>query len=216
MLHEWYGLPLEDGIRVHDRALEWLMQEWPRRRDASPDYTTPVRETDIDHIYKVFELYGHPYLGSREEACALARRLTRAVASQIDTVYSDVRPTLEELKRIGCRIFPATSADGNYLEGLLEGAGLAPYFDEVITMDTLNIDKRRQGFWEAILGRTMSSPRTSFAVDDDVAVLEAAHTVGVHTVLVDREYNHRESAAWVIRLHDLSGLPRVVGETMHV
>ncbi len=212
LLHDWYALPLEEGVRVHDRALEWFMDEWPRRRDASCGYIAPAQELDTEHIYKVFELYGRPFTGSRDEAYALARRLTRAVASQIDTVYPDVRPALNELKRIGCRIYPATGADRNYLEGLLEASGLVSYFDEIITPDLLDVDKRRSNFWEAMLDRTMSSPRTSFVVDDDLRVLEVARTVGVHGVLVDRENIHPEAPQWVIRLGDLSGLPALVSE----
>lgn len=213
LLHEWYGLPLEHGVRVHDQALEWFMAEWPRRRDASEDYITPLRELDTDYVYRVFDLYGRPFSGSRDAAYALVRRLTRAVASQIDTVYLDVRPALEGLRAMGCRIFPATGADRNYLEGLLEGSRLGAYFEEIITPDMLNVDKRRLRFWEAILARTASSAAASFAVDDDAEVLKAARVAGLHCVLIDREGSQTEATPWAVRLEDLSGLPAVVAGT---
>lgn len=67
------------------------MVEWPNGRDASEDYVTAMRDYCVDEVYKTFELYCRPLAVSRDDAYALARRLNRAVASQIDTVYSDFR-----------------------------------------------------------------------------------------------------------------------------
>jgi FMN phosphatase YigB (HAD superfamily) len=63
----------------------------------------------------------------------------------------------------------------------------------------------------AMLERTTSTARMSFAVDDDTTVLEAAQAVGLHGVLVDREgRSGSRQGPWTFRLGDLAGLPAVV------
>lgn len=95
----------------------------------------------------------------------------------------------------------------------LRGAGLIDLVDGIFSGHTQNAQKSSPRYWVEIPKSLGVSARECVLVDDRLDYLEAAASVGILALLLDRKGTHRPEAmpAYVMAtLRNLAGLPQWV------
>jgi putative hydrolase of the HAD superfamily len=146
-------------------------------------------------------------LGIEEEAEAIAR----AVYSEFGKperwrAFDDVAPALVRLRAAGLRTGVVSNWDGR-LEGLLDGLGLTPLLDTVVSSAAVGLHKPDPRVFELACDRLGVTPEVSAHVGDHFySDILGARAVGMRAVLIDRRGDSRSRAVPAIRtLDDLEG-----------
>ena len=123
-----------------------------------------------------------------------ARALEAEVLAGMNVRFPDARTALERLKTAGHRLFLATAATERSARATLAGAELASFFDTIFTGTSQNARKLELRYWERISNRVDIEVFRAFVVDDRLAYLRAAASVGFRCLLMDRDGRHAPEA----------------------
>jgi putative hydrolase of the HAD superfamily len=100
-------------------------------------------------------------------------------------LYDDVVPALAALRRAGSRLAIVSNCSWQ-TAGVLEATGLAGQVDALVLSWEVGLLKPDPAILRVALGRLGADPARSALVDDVTANLDAARTLGMATVLMDR------------------------------
>src|SRR5436309_710394 len=128
------------------------------------------------------------------------------------TLFRDfpVPATLKVDSRL--RVYVATGGSETN-DAALRGAGLFDLIDQIFTGHSQNAQKGQSRYWQEIPHQLGVKPRDCVLVDDRLDYLEAAASVGIVALLLDRKAAHRpESMPPYVEatLRNLAGLPHWV------
>lgn len=101
-------------------------------------------------------------------------------------VFADARDAVQQLAMVGTPLAVASSSARHNLERKLEVAGLARYFDVVVSGDDVAAGKPAPDVYLAAAQQLRVDPSRCLAVEDALAGAEAAHAAGMRVVMVDR------------------------------
>jgi putative hydrolase of the HAD superfamily len=119
------------------------------------------------------------------------------------SVYDDVIPTLDTLKTQGTRLAIASNWDSR-LPRVLQGVGLADYFELVLTSAEVGYSKPHRTFYESALDRLgLPADRMVYVGDSVENDIEGAATVAMTAYLIDRKGKHSDQPHALHRLTDL-------------
>lgn len=208
LLASRFGGDREAWLRAHDEAFVTYTQaanaaDWDAR-----GYGDIVDELDATHLLNMFERVG---VAERPpDPLALSRELEREALASVDARYPDARTAIERLRRMGHRVYVATGGSMTN-EAALRGAGILGMIDGIFTGHSQNAQKGRAAYWAGIPGQLRAMPSECVLVDDRLDYLEAAASVGLVALLLDRKGAHRPEAmpSYVqATLRNLAGLPQ--------
>ncbi len=196
--------------RAHDEAFVAYVQRVNATDWNARGWAEIVDELDARQLVEVFDRVG--VAGRPKDPLALARQLEREAMAKVDARYPDSRSAIERLRAAGHKVYVATGG-GETNEAALWGAGLLDLVDGMFTGHTQNAPKGRSQYWAGIPSRLGVPAGDCVLVDDRLDYLEAAASVGILALLLDRTGAHRPDAmpSYVqATLRNLAGLPHWV------
>jgi len=132
-----------------------------------------------------------------------SRSLEFEVVSSVARCHPDAPGAVRRLREKDHRVHVATQAGEWNAIGALEASGLLGEVHGIFSGSSQNTSKNTGRYWTKVLERTGSPSGDCILVDDRLDYLEAAASVGIAAILMDRE----EKTA-------RSDLPRFVQERM--
>src|SRR5213080_2611762 len=196
--------------RAHDEAWVTYVQRVNSVDWESSGYADIVDELDARHLLEIFERVG--VTGRPADTLAVSREFEREAMSHVNARYSDARTAIERLRSAGHRVYVATGGSETN-DAALRGAGLFDLIDRIFTGHSQNAQKGQSRYWQEIPHQLGVKPRDCVLVDDRLDYLEAAASVGIVALLLDRKAAHRpESMPPYVEatLRNLAGLPHWV------
>lgn len=124
--------------------------------------------------------------------------------------YDGVAEALQAIKDTGVRLACITNKPAAFTEPLLEKSGLAPYFDLVVSGDTLNKKKPAPDQIFYICEKFGISAQEAVLVGDSKTDIEAARNAGCYVFTVPYGYNQGYS----IESDMVDALINHIGETV--
>jgi HAD superfamily hydrolase (TIGR01509 family) len=173
-------------------------------------YGDVVDELDARHLLEMFERMGKA--SGPADPLALSRELEREALAGVNARYPDARSAIERLRGMGHRVYVATGGSETN-DAALRGAGLAPLIDGIFSGHSQHAHKSRPAYWADVPRFVGGKPADCVLVDDRLDYLEAAASVGIIALLLDRKGAHRPEAmpSYVAAtLRNLAGLPHWV------
>jgi len=173
-------------------------------------YGDVVDELDARHLQEMFERVGVPPAAG--DPLRLSRELEREALAQVNARFPDARSAIERLRRMGHRVYVATGGSETN-EAALRGAGLAGLIDGIFSGHSQGVHKSRPTYWAEVPRTIGARPSDCVLVDDRLDYLEAAASVGILALLLDRKGAHRPEAMppyVAATLRNLAGLPQWV------
>jgi FMN phosphatase YigB (HAD superfamily) len=184
--------------RAHDA-------DWDARR-----YGDVVDELDERHLIDMFARMGkHPEVG---DPLLLSRELEREALAGVNGRFPDARSAIERLRARGHRVYVATGGSETN-DAALRGAGLSDLVDGIFSGHSQKAHKSRPAYWADVPRSVGARPTDCVLVDDRLDYLEAAASVGIVALLLDRKGAHRPEAMppyVAATLRNLAGLPHWV------
>jgi len=211
ILQREYGGDRRVWLRAHDESYTWYVGQVPQATTRGGSFRAFVDRMDAEQIHRIFDTAGIPF--PAVDPLAFSRDLEVRVVSRVTSPYADVRSAVARLREAGHAIYVATQTTESAAAGALRGAGLEGLFDGLLTGSGLDRFKSDPQYWERAVSRVGVDAADSIAVDDSLRYLEAASSVGVTALLVDRLGAHPEdSVPTFVRgvLRHLAGLPQFV------
>ncbi len=211
ILQREYGGDRRVWLRAHDAAYMWYVEQVTEAETRQGSFRAFVDRIDAEHIRRIFETSGVPF--PAVEPLPFARELESRVVSRVASAYPDVRSAVARLRDAGHTVYVATQGTESMAEGAIQGAGLAECFAGLLTGDNLDAFKSDSRYWTRALARVGVEAADCAAVDDSLRYLEAASSVGVTALLLDRLGAHpADSVPTFVRavLRHLAGLPQFV------
>ena len=205
-----FGGTPETWRRAHDEAWVTYVQRVNSVDWESRGYADIVDELDARHLLEIFERVG--VTGRPADTLAVSREFEREAMSHVNARYSDARTAIERLRSAGHRVYVATGGSETN-DAALRGAGLFDLIDRIFTGHSQNAQKGQSRYWQEIPHQLGVMPRDCVLVDDRLDYLEAAASVGIVALLLDRKAAHRpESMPPYVEatLRNLAGLPHWV------
>ena len=205
-----FGGTPEAWRRAHDEAWVTYLQRVNSVDWESRGYADIVDELDARHLLEIFDRVG--VAGRRADALAVSREFEREAMSHVNARYPDARTAIERLRSAGHRVYVATGGSETN-DAALRGAGLFGLIDGIFTGHSQNAQKGQSRYWQEIPHRFGVKPVDCVLVDDRLDYLEAAASVGIVALLLDRKAAHRpESMPPYVEatLRNLAGLPHWV------
>src|SRR5213594_44536 len=196
--------------RAHDEAWVTYLQRVNSVDWESRGYADIVDELDARHLLEMFDRAG--VTGRPADALALSREFEREAMSRVNARYPDARPAIERLRAAGHRVYVATGGSETN-DAALRGAGLIDLIDGIFTGHSQNAQKGQSRYWQDIPTQLATKPGDCVLVDDRLDYLEAAASVGILALLLDRKGAQRPEAmpSYVqATLRNLAGLPHWV------
>jgi len=210
LLTERFGGTLEAWRRAHDEAWVAYVQQVNAADWESRGYADVVDELDARHLLEMFERVGES--ARPADALAISRELEREAMARVDARYPDARTAIERLRAAGHKVYVATGG-GETNDAALRGAGLFDLVDGIFTGHSQNAQKGQSRYWRDIPNQLGVEPEDCVLVDDRLDYLEAAASVRILALLLDRKAAHRPEAMprYVqATLRNLAGLPHWV------
>jgi len=196
--------------QAHDEAFVTYTR---RANEADWDvrgYGDVVDELDAQHLLDMFERMG---TGAKPtEPLALSRELEREALAGVNARYPDARTAIERLRRQRHRVYVATGGSET-IDAALRGAGLDGLIDGIFSGHSQHSHKSRPAYWADVPRFVGAKPADCVLVDDRLDYLEAAGSVGIVALLLDRKGSHRPESmpSYVTAtLRNLAGLPHWV------
>ena len=138
-------------------------------------------------------LAGHIDGGADAESVARAMPIYEkhytAVNGRHTTIYPGVKEGLEKLKAMGLPLAVVTNKSGRFTLPLLEEVGFAPYFETVVSGDTL---ARKKPYPDPLLHACKAleiAPRDMLMIGDSLNDTQAARAAGCPVFCVTYGYN---------------------------
>jgi len=210
LLSARFGGAPEAWRRAHDEAWVTYLQRVNSVDWESRGYADIVDELDARHLLEIFDRVG--VAGPPADALAVSREFEREAMSRVNARYPDARTAIERLRSAGHRVYVATGGSETN-DAALRGAGLFDLIDRIFTGHSQNAQKGQSRYWQEIPHRLGVKPQDCVLVDDRLDYLEAAASVGIVALLLDRKAAHRpESMPPYVEatLRNLAGLPHWV------
>jgi FMN phosphatase YigB (HAD superfamily) len=204
-----FGGAPDDWRRAHDEAFVTYTR---RANDADWEargYGEVVDDLDARHLIEMFDRVGAT---NPENPLAVSRELEREALTGVNARYPDARTAIERLRGMGHRVYVATGGSETN-EAALRGAGLLDLIDGLFSGHSQGVHKSRAAYWADIPRSVGVQPADCVLVDDRLDYLEAASSVHILTLLLDRKGAHRPEAmpSFVqATLRNLVGLPHWV------
>lgn len=125
--------------------------------------------------------------------------------------YDDVRPAFERLRSRGIRLGLISNWDRR-LAGLMEGLGLAPFLDTILSSADVGLHKPDPRIFELACAHVGVAPdRAAHVGDHRYADVLGAQAVGITPVLIDRFGGERPDNGHFVRtLDELDAVLRLV------
>jgi putative hydrolase of the HAD superfamily len=124
-------------------------------------------------------------------------------------VYPDVLPALTGVRALGCSLGVLSNFDSRVVT-ILEGLGLASWFDSVTLSSQIGVTKPDRAIFTRALARHGADPAEAIHVGDSpVEDAEGARAAGLQAVLIDRAGRHADRPG-VTRIDALTALPGVI------
>jgi HAD superfamily hydrolase (TIGR01509 family) len=101
-------------------------------------------------------------------------------------LYSDVIPTLTQLKKYNISLIAITGRIHNNEEELKK-VGIRSFFDHYLFSGLLNCYKPNILFYQKALDLTRVNSAEALLVDDETMVVEGAHLLGITPTIIDRQ-----------------------------
>lgn len=205
-----FGGTTEAWRRAHDEAWVTYLQQVNSVDWETRGYADVVDELDARHLLAMFDRVGRT--GRPADALAASREFEREAMSHVNARYPDARTAIERLRSAGHRVYVATGGSETN-DAALRGAGLFDLIDGIFTGHSQNAQKGQPRYWQEIPDQLGVRPRDCVLVDDRLDYLEAAASVGIVALLLDRKAAHRpESMPRYVEatLRNLAGLPHWV------
>lgn len=98
------------------------------------------------------------------------------------TPLSGVVSLLEQARTRGIPCVVVTSSPERYVVAGLRHAGIAGYFERLITTDGVGLSKQDTRIWELALDILGSTPETTWGFEDSVYAVKVMRKVGIRTV----------------------------------
>jgi phosphoglycolate phosphatase len=111
-----------------------------------------------------------------------------AHASDRSVLYPGVRELLEFLRSRGVKIAVTTNKPAGACEALLQGLGIAAFFDAVVTPESSGLRKPDPRFLEAALRRLGVAAKDALVVGDGTQDVQAAKAAGIPCVALTGGY----------------------------
>lgn len=99
-------------------------------------------------------------------------------------LFAGVYSFLNVCKAHGVHMAVASSSRRAYLDAGLKGAGIADFFEHIVSVDDVGLSKRDPRFFETVAHMLGTSHSETWFFDDAVYALKAAHCAGFPTVAV--------------------------------
>lgn len=214
ILQKEHGGDRRTWLRSHDTAYTWYVDAFTDAAKRQVPHRAFVDRMDAEHIRMIFEIAGVPF--PTVDPLAFARELERRVLSSIASAYPDVRNAVARLREAGHAVYLATQGTESSAAGAIQGAHLEGLFDGLFTGHSMDAFKSDRAYWERALARLGVAAEDCVAVDDSLRYLEAATSVGVTGLLLDRLGMHPAgSVPPFVRavLRHLAGLPQFLAAT---
>ncbi len=186
---------------LHDAALEVFpqisrnMNGWIASNLSQG--SAGLSDAQADALRQAFwRRYGATLLGISQVPCDRATQFLKA-AHRFDDLPSIIHAE-KGLKRIFQRLpgrkILLTNSSGTYAMEVLKILGIAPFFERIISIETMCLGGRytpkpSRRFFRHLPARLKASPLRCILVEDDVRSLKAAKITGMRTVLVTRYLN---------------------------
>ena len=118
---------------------------------------------------------------------------------------------LEQLKAQGYRCWLVTNADCATLALKLQNVDLSPYFEVIVSSESLGAAKEDQGFWQALQALHPFDAGHSVMIDDTAKVLASAQQYGIGHLLMIAQPSSQSPAKMAAEMpfqaiHDLSDI----------
>ena len=205
-----FGSTPDTWRRAHDDAWVTYVQRINAADWDARGYADVVDDLDARHLLDMFERAG--VTNPPADALAVSREFEREAMSRVNARYPDARTAIERLRSAGHRVYVATGGSETN-DAALRGAGLFDLIDRIFTGHSQNAQKGQSRYWQEIPHQLGVKPRDCVLVDDRLDYLEAAASVGIVALLLDRKAAHRpESMPPYVEatLRNLAGLPHWV------
>jgi putative hydrolase of the HAD superfamily len=126
-----------------------------------------------------------------DAASIIAQRATAKLYgpnADVFGLFPDTLPTLQALKERGVRMAVVSNWDIS-LDRTLRAFGIDQFFEVTVASMVVNSEKPDPGIFQHALGRLEVKPAQVWHVGDDaVADAQGARQLGMHSLLIDREY----------------------------
>ena len=205
-----FGSSPDTWMRAHADAWVTYVQRINAADWDARGYADVVDDLDARHLLDMFERAG--VTNRPADALVVSRELEREAMARVNARYPDARTAIERLRATGHRVYVATGG-GATNDAALRGAGLFDLIDGIFTGHSQNAQKGQSRYWQEIPHRLGVKPMDCVLVDDRLDYLEAAASVGIVALLLDRKAAHRpESMPPYVEatLRNLAGLPHWV------
>ena len=196
--------------RAHDEAWVTYVQRVNAADWESRGYADVVDDLDARHLVEMFDRAG--VRAPPTDALSVSRELEREAMARVNARYPDARTAIERLRAAGHEVYVATGG-GETNDAALRGAGLTDLIDGIFTGHSQNAQKGQSRYWRGIPIQLGTKPGDCVLVDDRLDYLEAAASVGILSLLLDRKGARRPEAMppYVqATLRNLAGLPHWV------
>lgn len=150
--HGEFGLPkLEESIL---KEFPLVFSDMEKRFPNYGKYNKEIRSSDDWWLELIVKLYGLPHYSTDKRSTELCvRLLDHFKSSDAYTLYDDVVPVLDELKRKNVRIIASTNSDHRAL-AILKSLGIAHYFgDRVHLSYDIGHSKPERAFYTSVFNR---------------------------------------------------------------
>jgi len=209
LLSSRYGGDRDAWLRAHDEAFVSYVRhvndaDWDAGR-----WIEIIDRLDADNILEMFDRVGaanHP-----ADPLVLARELEFEGMSRVDARFPDARAAIERVRGSGHKVYVATGASETNARGALTGATLIGLIDGIFSEHSQNAVKARRRYWAPIPTALGVRPDECVLVDDRLDYLDAAASVGILGLLLDRKGLHRTDSipqSVQATLRSLAGLPQ--------
>ena len=132
----------------------------------------------------LIELQSDPNLA--ESILDISEQMAYSLPSRLFSLYYDVRPTLESLKKMNFKLAVISNWDVS-LHRVLDLFDLTSFFDVVIASLEEGIEKPEKELFDIACNRLQVEPCQCFHVGDDlVDDYQGAVNAGFHSVMIDR------------------------------
>ena len=171
----------------------------------------PLRERDSQDTKSFFAEYQRLILqgAGKEVSSGLALQvISRLRQFSYDfTLFDDVLPTLDVLKKHGLTLALLSNNDGD-MSKLCDDLGLYPHLDFAINSEEVGSGKPHPPIFLEALKRAQVEPEEALYVGDQYETdVKGARGVGIHPVLLDRDGLKTDIQDWP----RIEGLPELVG-----
>ena len=179
-----FGVELDPQVVAGGQDAGWALYETP----DGPAH--PHISLTAEH----FLLHKTEVIAERLRTMGVAGPLQDIAARiyRLDTVpdmyrlYDDAIPTLAGLRKRGYRLAVISNHEWD-LPDLIEGLGLGPYFETVVTSARAGYRKPHPRIFETALAEMRVAPQDALMVGDGLAPdVVGAHRLGMQAVLLDR------------------------------